>query len=65
MQDSVSKTTLPVNISVLSSTWQQFECSVDVCHVNGVRGVHSAHTKYAVRGTDSKDEFITTDFTNF
>ena len=30
-----------------------------------VRGVHSAHTKYAVRGTDSKDEFITTDFTNF
>jgi hypothetical protein len=35
VQDSVSKTTLPVNISVLSSTWQQFECRVDVCQVNG------------------------------
>ena len=35
VQDSVSKTTVPVNISVLSSTWQQFECSVDVCYVNG------------------------------
>ena len=35
VQDSVSKTTLPVNISVLSSTWQQFECRIDVCYVNG------------------------------
>ena len=35
MQDSISKTTLPVNISVLRSTWQQCECSVDICHVNG------------------------------
>jgi hypothetical protein len=34
VQDSVSQTTLPVNISVLSSTWQQFGYSVDVCHVN-------------------------------
>ena len=30
-----------------------------------VRGVHSAHTKYAKKSTDSKDEFITTDFTEF
>jgi len=35
VQDSVFKTTLPVNISVLSGTWQQFECRVDVCHVTG------------------------------
>ena len=35
VQDSVSKSTLPVNISVLSNTWQQFECHVDVCYVNG------------------------------
>ena len=27
-----------------------------------VRGVHSAHTEYAIRGTDSEYEFITTDF---
>jgi len=30
-----------------------------------VRGVHSEHTEYAVRGADSKDKFITTAFTNF
>jgi len=35
VQDSVSKTTLPVNISVLSNTWQQSECRADVCYVNG------------------------------
>jgi hypothetical protein len=35
VQDSVSQTTLPLNITVLSSTWQQFEYSVDVCHANG------------------------------
>jgi len=35
VQDTVSKTALPLNISVLSSTWQQFEYSIDVCHING------------------------------
>ena len=35
VQHSISKTTLPVYISVLSSSWQQFQCSVDFCHVNG------------------------------
>jgi hypothetical protein len=34
-------TVSPVNISVLSSTWQQFECNVDVCQVNG-----STHWEY-------------------
>ena len=34
-------------------------------NISTVRGVHSAHIEYAIRGTDSKNEFITTDFTDF
>jgi hypothetical protein len=37
VQDSVSKTTMPVSFIVLSSSWQQFEYIVDICHVNGRR----------------------------
>jgi hypothetical protein len=35
VQDSVSKTTVLVNINVLTGYWQKLEYSVDVCYVNG------------------------------